>query len=81
MWYPSPILALILDGWGGEDWLKDGQGLKDPCSHMGGGVGAVQDVQELNLNQFYQQIVSVQGACAEARTADLQITRKRWLFH
>jgi hypothetical protein len=25
--------------------------------------------------------VTVQGAGAEARTADLQITRKRWLFH
>jgi hypothetical protein len=25
--------------------------------------------------------VTVQDAGAEARTADLQITRKRWLFH
>ncbi len=39
------------------NFRAQGQGLKDPCSHHVGGGGAVQDVQEHNVHQFYQLIL------------------------
>ncbi len=43
-------------GEGGRTGDRMAKGLKDPCSHMLGVGGAVQNVQEPNLHHFDQQI-------------------------
>jgi hypothetical protein len=44
-------------GGGGRGLVIGWPGIKRSCSHMVGvGGGTIQDIQEHNLNQFYQQI-------------------------